>query len=38
MITEGHERALAALASAQVSDEGRTALAALADAAVQRVA
>jgi geranylgeranyl diphosphate synthase type I len=38
MISEGHERALSALASAHVTDEGRTALTALADAAVQREA
>lgn len=37
-ISEGHERALAALAAADITDEGRTALTALADAAVQRQA
>jgi hypothetical protein len=36
MITEGYERAMLALADADITDEGRTALSALADAAVQR--
>jgi geranylgeranyl diphosphate synthase type I len=36
MIAEGHERALAALASAEMSDEGRRGLAALAEAAIRR--
>jgi geranylgeranyl diphosphate synthase type I len=36
MIAEGHARALAALAAAEVSDEGRQGLTALAEAAVRR--
>jgi geranylgeranyl diphosphate synthase type I len=37
MISAGHEQAMAALAAAEVTDEGRTALTALADAAVHRI-
>jgi geranylgeranyl diphosphate synthase type I len=36
MIDEGYERAMLALNEAEITDEGRTALAALADAAVRR--
>lgn len=36
-ISQGHEHALAALAAAEITDEGRTALTALAEAAVTRV-
>jgi hypothetical protein len=36
MIDEGYERAMLALDEAEITDEGRTALAALADAAVRR--
>ena len=36
MITDGHERALTALEDADISDEGRTGLISMADAAVRR--
>ncbi|HSU37181.1 MAG TPA: polyprenyl synthetase family protein [Propionibacteriaceae bacterium] len=36
MITDGHDRALAALEDAEISDEGRTGLISMADAAVRR--
>jgi geranylgeranyl diphosphate synthase type I len=36
MITEGYERAMLALTDVDITDEGRLALTALADAAVRR--
>jgi geranylgeranyl diphosphate synthase type I len=38
MIGDGYQRAMEALAAADITDDGRTALSALADAAVRRVA